>query len=169
MNEELLQDLLEGVRGPLWGKYRGTVTETDAATMRIKATIPGALPGGATSGWCEPCVPFAGKNVGVLMLPEPGTGVWIEFERGEASRPIWVGCFWNQGEVPASASATVKSIVTTAGSLDFDDGASSVTLQDSQQDKLVLESGSAKMNAGSGSVELGASGVSINDGALEVT
>ena len=169
MNEELLQDLLEGVRGPLWGKYRGTVAEVDAATMRLKAKIPGALPGGATSGWCDPCVPFAGKNVGVLMLPEPGTGVWIEFERGEASRPIWVGCFWNQGEVPASASATVKSIVTTAGSLDFDDGAASVTLQDSQQDKLVLESGSAKINAGSGSVEIGASGVNINNGALEVT
>jgi uncharacterized protein involved in type VI secretion and phage assembly len=169
MNEELLQDLLEGVRGPLWGKYRGTVTAVDAATMRIKAKVPGALPGGATSGWCDPCVPYAGKNVGVLMLPDVGSGVWIEFERGEVSRPIWVGCFWNAGEVPASASATVKSIVTSAGSLAFDNGASSVALQDSQQDLLTLDGSSATISAGSGTIEVGASGVSVNNGALEVT
>src|SRR5262249_34811687 len=88
MNEDVLQDLMEGVRGPLWGKYRGTVTEVDATTMRVKAKVLGALPGGVVSGWCEPCVPYAGKNVGVVMLPDVGSGVWIEFERGEASRPI---------------------------------------------------------------------------------
>jgi uncharacterized protein involved in type VI secretion and phage assembly len=169
MNEELLQDLLEGVRGPLWGKYRGTVTAVDAATMRIKAKVPGALPGGATSVWCDPCVPYAGKNVGVVMLPDVGSGVWIEFERGEVSRPIWVGCFWNHGEVPGSASATVKSIVTSAGSLAFDNGASSVTLQDSQQDSLTLDGSSATISAGSGTIEVGADGVSVNNGALEVT
>src|SRR3977135_974290 len=130
MNEDILQDLLEGVRGPLWGEYRGTVTQVDAATIAPKAQVPGALRSGVTSGWCEPCVPYAGKNVGVVMLPDVGSGVWIEFERGEASRPIWVGCFWNKGEVPDSASAEVKSIITSAGSLAFDNGASSVTLQD---------------------------------------
>jgi uncharacterized protein involved in type VI secretion and phage assembly len=169
MNEELLQDLLEGVRGPLWGKYRGTVTAVDAATMRIKAKVPGALPGGATSGWCDPCVPYAGKNVGVVMLPDVGSGVWIEFERGDASRPIWVGCFWNKGEVPGAASADVKSVITSAGSLAFDTGASSVTLQDSQQNSLTLDSSSATMTAGAGTIEVGASGVSVNNGALEVT
>lgn len=169
MNEELLQDLQASVRGLLWGKYRGTVTEVDAATMRLKAQVPGALPGGTTTGWCDPCVPYAGKNVGMLMLPDVGAGVWIEFERGDASRPIWVGCFWNQGEVPGSASATVKSIVTDAGSLAFDNGATSVTLQDCQQDSLVFDASGATISAGSGSVELGPSGVSINQGAVEVT
>jgi phage baseplate assembly protein gpV len=183
MNEDILQDLLEGVRGPLWGKYRGTVTEVDAATMRVKAKVPGALPGGVPSGWCEPCVPYAGKKVGVVMLPDVGSGVWIEFERGEASRPIWVGCFWNKGDVPDSARADVKSIITSAGILAFDDGASSVTLQETNQDSLSLDASGATMSAGALSldasgatlsagaskVELGASGVSINDGALEVT
>jgi phage baseplate assembly protein gpV len=169
MNEAILQDLLEGVRGPLWGKYRGTVTEVDATTMRIKAKVLGALPGGAVSGWCEPCVPYAGKKVGVVMLPDIGSGVWIEFERGDVSHPIWVGCFWNKGEVPESASADVKSIVTGAGSLAFDNGASSVTLQDTNQDSLSLDTSGATLSAGAGKVELDASGVSINDGALEVT
>jgi hypothetical protein len=168
MNEELLQDLLAGVRGPLWGKYRGTVTTVDAATMRIKAKVLGALPDGAISGWCDPCVPYAGKNVGVVMLPDIGSGVWIEFERGDASRPIWVGCFWNKGEVPDSASADVKSIVTKAGTLAFS-GASSVILQDSEQNSLTLDSRSATIKAGAGSIEVDASGVNINSGALEVT
>jgi uncharacterized protein involved in type VI secretion and phage assembly len=169
VNEQLVQDLLEGVRGPLWGKYRGTVTDVDASTMRIKAKVPGALPGGSTTGWCEPCVPYAGPNVGFVMLPDIGSGVWIEFERGDASRPIWVGCFWNAGEVPSSVSANVKSILTGAGSLTFDNGAGGVTLQDSQQDQLVFDGSGATLSAGAGKVELGTSGVSVNDGALEVT
>ena len=65
MNEELLQDLLERVRSRFYGKYRGTVTDVDASTMRVKATVPAVLPGGAISGWCEPCVPYAGPQVGV--------------------------------------------------------------------------------------------------------
>jgi uncharacterized protein involved in type VI secretion and phage assembly len=141
----------------------------DATTMRVKAKVRGALPGGVVSGWCEPCVPYAGKNVGVVMLPDVGSGVWIEFERGEASRPIWVGCFWNKGETPGSASADVKSIITSAGTLAFDNGASSVTLQDANQDSLSLDASGATLSAGAGKVELDASGVSINDGALEVT
>jgi uncharacterized protein involved in type VI secretion and phage assembly len=103
------------------------------------------------------------------MLPEVGSGVWIEFERGDVSHPIWVGCFWNKGEVPDGASVIVKSIVTSAGSIAFDNGASRVTLQDSQQNSLTLDSSSATINAGAGNIELGASGVSVNNGALEVT
>ena len=48
-----------------------------------------------------PCVPYAGPNVGIAFLPEVGSGVWIEFEGGDVSYPIWVGCYWRDGEVPA--------------------------------------------------------------------
>ena len=165
---EMLQDVLDHVKNRFYGKYRGVVTEVDAATMRIKASVPSVLPGSAT-GWCAPCVPYAGPQVGFLMLPEVGSGVWIEFEAGDVSFPIWTGCYWSVGEVPSSAAADVKTIITSAGTLSFDNGSGSVTLADSAQNTVVLDSSGATVTAGAGKIEVGASGVSVNNGALEVT
>lgn len=167
MSDALVNELLERVRGRYYGKYRGTVVDVDAGTMRIKASVPSVLPGVST-GWCMACVPYAGPNVGVVMLPEVGSGVWIEFEGGEVSYPIWTGCYWRSGEVPSQASATVKSLIAKAGSLALDDDAGSVTLTDAQQNTVTLDSDGVTSTSGSSSVAIGASGVSVNDGALEV-
>jgi len=168
MNEALLLELLERLRGRYFGKYRGTVTDVDAASMRIKAQVPGVLPG-VTTGWCMPCVPYAGKQVGITMLPDIGSGVWIEFEGGDVSYPIWVGCYWRSGEVPDGAAAALKAIITTAGKLQFDTDASSITLVDARGNTLLLNNDGMSASAGSGSIALGASGVNVNNGALEVT
>ncbi|MGO8855505.1 MAG: phage baseplate assembly protein V [Steroidobacteraceae bacterium] len=168
MNDALLNELLERIRGRFYGKYRGSVTDVDADTMRIKASVPSVLPG-ATTGWCMACVPYAGPDVGVVMLPEVGSGVWIEFEGGDVSYPIWVGCYWRSTEVPSEASATVKSIITQAGSVALDDDAGSITLTDAQQNTVVLDSDGVTSTSGSSTVAIGADGVSVNDGALEVT
>jgi uncharacterized protein involved in type VI secretion and phage assembly len=165
-----LQDLIEFIRGRFFGKYRGVVIEVDAATMRVKASVASVL-GGVTSGWAAPCVPYAGPQVGFMMLPEVGSGVWIEFEGGDVSLPIWTGCYWNSGDVPSTAAATLKTIVTKAGSLAFDTSASSATLQDASQpaNTLVIDSSGVTATSGSSSVAVGSSSVSVNNGALEVT
>jgi uncharacterized protein involved in type VI secretion and phage assembly len=168
MNDALLQELLERVRGRYYGKYRGVVVDIDATTMRVKASVPSVLPG-APTGWCMACVSYAGPNVGVVMLPEIGSGVWIEFEGGDVSYPIWTGCFWHAGEVPAQASATVKSLIAASGSLAMDDDAGSITITDKQQNTVVLDSNGVTSTSGSAKVAIGASGVSVNDGALEVS
>lgn len=168
MNDMLLQDLLEHIRHRFYGKYRGVVVDVDAATMRVKASVDSVLPG-QTSGWASPCVPYAGPKVGFVMLPEVGSGVWIEFEAGDPSFPIWTGCYWTTDQIPDSAAANIKSIITQTGTLSFDNGASTVTLQDSSQHSLVFGQSGATVAAGSGKIEVGASGVSVNGGALEVT
>jgi uncharacterized protein involved in type VI secretion and phage assembly len=168
MTDALLQDLLDFVRNRYFGKYRGVVVDVDAATMRVKASVPSVL-GGVSSGWAAPCVPYAGPQVGFMMLPDIGSGVWIEFEGGDVSFPIWTGCYWNSGDVPSSAASTLKAIVTQSGSLGFDNNASSVTLQDASQNKLAIDASGATTTAGSGVVAVAASGVSINNGAFEVT
>ena len=168
MSDPLLQDLMDLVRSRFYGKYRGVVTDVDAATMRIKASVPSVLPATGT-GWCMPCVPYAGPQVGVLMLPEVGSGVWIEFEGGDVSYPVWVGMYWHSGDVPSQASATVKCIITAAGSLAMDNDAGSITLTDAQQNTVVLDSSGVTSTSGSGSVAIGASGVNVNNGAFEVS
>jgi phage baseplate assembly protein gpV len=164
----MVQDLIDHVRQRFYGKYRGVVTDVDASTMRIKASVPSVLPRTPT-GWCAPCVPYAGPQVGFVMLPDIGSGVWIEFEGGDVSFPIWTGCYWNSGDIPSAASTTVKSIITSAGNLSFDNGAGSVTLQDAGSDSVAIKASSITISAGSGTIDVGASGVSINGGALEVS
>jgi uncharacterized protein involved in type VI secretion and phage assembly len=165
--DALLQELLDRVRNRFYGKYRGIVTNVDDSTWRIQASVPNVLPNG-TTGWCVPCVPYAGPQVGFLMLPEVGSGVWIEFEGGDVSYPIWSGMFWSSGDLPSNASAKVKSIITTAGSIAFDNDQSSITLADAQNNTVVLDQQGVKNTSGANSVAVGTSSVSVNDGAMEV-
>jgi len=168
MSDPLLQELMDRIRNRFYGKYRGIVTDVDDSTWRIKASVPNVLPGGSATGWCMPCVPYAGPQVGFLMLPEVGSAVWIEFEGGDTSYPIWVGMYWTSGDLPSNASGTVKSIITSAGSIAFDNDQSSITLTDAQNNTVVLDSNGVTSTSGSNSVAVGTSSVSVNNGALEV-
>lgn len=52
------------------------------------------------------CMPIAGKLSGVYVVPQIGSGIWIEFEQGDPDYPIWTGCFWGiAAEVPTLALA----------------------------------------------------------------
>ena len=169
LNEQLLQDLLDRVSHRYYGKYRGTVMEVDAATLRIKAEVPAVL-GLVSTGWCMPCVPYAGKDVGIAFLPELGSGVWIEFEGGDVSYPIWTGCYWRDGEQPADAQPAVKAIVTAAGhKLLFDDDAGTITLTDAHNNKLTLSSSGITLERGASKLGLSDSKFDVNNGALEIT
>jgi uncharacterized protein involved in type VI secretion and phage assembly len=143
------------------------VTDVDASTMRVKANVPSVL-GSTTSGWCEPCVPYAGPGVGFVLLPEVGSGVWVEFEGGDVSNPIWVGCYWREGEVPSDASATAKAVFAQSGTLKLDDDAATVSLEDADGDSLKLTGGSSTITSNMGKIVADASGVSVNDSALVV-
>ncbi|HWJ72319.1 MAG TPA: phage baseplate assembly protein V [Kaistia sp.] len=90
---------------PLYGKYRGTViNNVDPMQIgRIQAMVPDVT-GFVPSTWAMPCLPLAGINSGVFTVPVIGSGVWIEFERGDPDYPIWVGGYWGSAaEVPVLA------------------------------------------------------------------
>jgi phage baseplate assembly protein gpV len=161
-------DILEHVKERYYGKYRGTVIDVDAATLRIKAKVP-AVQGGIATGWCMPCVPYAGNGVGFAFLPEKDAGVWIEFEAGNPSQPVWVGCYWSAGQTPPDATPTVKAIVTAKGAkLLFDDDAQTITLTDGSNNKVTLDSSGITLERGANKVVVSDSNVSVNDGAMEV-
>jgi hypothetical protein len=48
-----------------------------------------------------PCSPYAGPGVGFWAIPPIGANVWIEFEGGDPTYPIWSGGFWDIGEFVA--------------------------------------------------------------------
>ena len=136
--------------------------------MRIKAIVPSVL-GETTTGWCMPCVPYAGPGVGFAFLPETGSGVWIEFEGGDVSYPIWTGGYWREGEIPADAADHVKVIISVKHKLELDDDQGKITLSDPNGNTVTLDSsGITLANGESISVVVISSSVSVNDGALEV-
>ena len=90
-----------------FGKFRGTVVQNVDPEQRgrIQAIVPdvaGLLP----TSWAMPCVSIAGKQSGTYVVPQIGSGVWMEFEQGDPDYPIWTGSFWGvAAEVPALALA----------------------------------------------------------------
>jgi uncharacterized protein involved in type VI secretion and phage assembly len=126
--------------------------------------------GGTETGWAMPCVPYAGDSVGMFFLPDKDAGVWIEFEGGDVSLPIWSGCYWRDGETPSDATESVRAIVTKAGQkilIDVDGG--TITLEDQNGNTITFGSDGLSLGGAGQSVELGSSGVSLNNGAMEVT
>ena len=90
-----------------YGKYRGTVmNNVDPMQMgRIQAIVPDVL-GPIPTSFAMPCLPITGKQMGTFMLPQIGSGVWIEFEQGNPDYPIWTGGYWGlAAELPLAALA----------------------------------------------------------------
>jgi uncharacterized protein involved in type VI secretion and phage assembly len=97
---------------PLYGKYRGTViNNVDPMQIgRIQAIVPD-LAGFVPGTWASPCLPSAGINSGFFTVPMIGSGVWMEFERGDPDYPIWVGGYWGSAaEVPLLAHAVPPGV-----------------------------------------------------------
>lgn len=91
-----------------FGKYRGLVlSNLDPLQQgRLQVQVPDVAGLGMVN-WAMPCVPVAGIQNGMFALPEPGSGVWVEFEQGDPEKPIWVGCFYGSAaDVPALARTT---------------------------------------------------------------
>lgn len=183
MEQQLIEQVIDWIRNRYFGKYRGTVSDNADPTSRgrLKVKVPAVL--GDLEMWAMPCVPYAGAGVGFYSLPEPGTGVWVEFEAGDPSYPIWTGCFWADNELPDESDADIKIWKTESLKIRFDDSADEVLVENSSDSKVTLasdvktESGGATHTVGSAGVvsekgatkaEVGDSSYKVNNGALEV-
>lgn len=159
--------------GPFYGKFRGVVTDNSDPLFlgRVRARVQDVL-GGKEIGWALPSLPYAGKGVGLFLIPPVDASVWIEFEHGDPDYPIWTGCFWSQGELPATpAVAEMKVLKTDAGTITINDlpGVGGITIETSAGMKIVINMQGIEINDGiGGSIKLTGPQVSVNDGALEV-
>ncbi|MEL6603899.1 MAG: phage baseplate assembly protein V [Cyanobacteria bacterium J06614_10] len=156
-----------------FGKYRGTVENNVDPQQRgrLQVSVPTVL-GDGRSSWAMPCVAFAGPQVGLFALPPSGAYVWVEFEAGDPDYPIWTGCFWGQGEVPAvPAIEATKVLKTEAGSLTISDlpGAGGIVLETTLGMKISMTAQGIEITNGQGAtISLTGFQVSVNGGALEV-
>jgi len=176
--ENLLVEAARYMVNRYFGKYRGIVKEVgDGDNLgMIKAEVPAVYGEGIESPWASPCVPFAGRNYGFLMLPELDDGVWIEFEDGDISLPIWTGCWWADDEMPEPCGPKVRALVTKAGKagdighqIILDDDENRIQLLHAGGAELTMTENDITLKIGSAQIVLSSDGrVNINNGAFEV-
>jgi len=149
MEVSVTQQLLDWTRNRYFGKYRGIATANDDTTNRgrVKVKVPSVY-GEELEVWAMPCLPYAGNNVGVFMIPEPGAGVWVEFEAGDTSFPIWTGGYWVNYELPKDqgsqeAKPSLRIIRSEKGlMISFNDDSETITLSDKDgSNKMTIEVG----------------------------
>lgn len=156
MNEDTNSQILDYIRNKFFGKYRGLVSENVDPTNRgrIKVQVPSVL--NELKIWAMPCLPFAGNNVGVYTVPLVDSGVWVEFEGGNPSYPIWTGGFWADGQLPKNekgqeAIPSLRTIRSEKGlMITFNDESEVLTLSDKDGSNIMtieVQSGKIRMEA----------------------
>lgn len=90
--------------GVYYGNYRGTVVSNkDPQKLgRVQIRVPQIMGDNKGEYWAWPKGQPAGDDFGDFFIPPPGSPVWVEFENGDPSRPIWSGGHWakSNGAVP---------------------------------------------------------------------
>src|ERR1700730_12481152 len=117
IDNEVLAKLITKVEGRYYGKYRGIVTDnSDPDDLgRIKAKVPRLLNDEET-GWALPAFCYGGlSEQGFFAVPDINAGVWIEFEGGDLSYPIWTGTWYSSNSIPESAQPGQKVLKTQSG------------------------------------------------------
>ena len=104
----IVQRLIDTIRRfglEYWGRYysvyRGECVDiVDANSGKISVKVPIT---GLDTTILEPALPIyshAGQGYGHFWPPKPGDFVWVFFENGDPTVPIYVGGWWAKDELP---------------------------------------------------------------------
>lgn len=96
-----------------FGKYRAKVVDIRDPEKRgrIRVMCPKVL-GNFKSAWCEPCIPVAYDLGGDFALPKINEFVWVEFEEGNANKPIYIGGLWCTNKTPSPNYNEKERLIT---------------------------------------------------------
>jgi hypothetical protein len=97
-----------------YGVYRGVVKDTNdpLGKFRVKLQVPQVLSGAVTE-WAWPIVSVSNTTVSV---PAVGEGVFVVFEGGDPSFPLWSGKFTGSTEIVAQTFPEDKPFTVRGGS-----------------------------------------------------
>jgi uncharacterized protein involved in type VI secretion and phage assembly len=163
--DQMTDERVENLKRLRFGLYRGVVRDVDDPEEkgRIRAEVHELLGAGKLTNWASYCAPFGGGGAGFFMLPRPGDGVWVMFERGEPTKPVWIGFWFNaEDRRPEEAGKDVRVLRSKTGHqiafgdedgkefLEVKDKAGNVVRIDSPAGDLTVKvSGKANVEAGS--------------------
>ena len=164
-----------------YGIYRGRVDNNIDPMLlgRILVTVPDV--GGLTPlSWAMPAVPIAGKQMGTFMVPQIGSGVWVQFEAGDMNRPVWTGGWWGGAEevpplalagVPGDPNIVIQTALQHAIVLsDLPGPTGGIMLKSTTGATIIVNDTGIYIQNGKGaSLIMAGPTVTINNGALVIT
>ncbi|KXU84615.1 baseplate assembly protein [Caballeronia megalochromosomata] len=168
-----------------FGKYRGTVVNNIDPKQegRLMLTVPDVT-GETPTDWAPPVVLLAGPTglpMGMYAIPPIGAGVWVEFEQGDAGKPIWIGCRWGStADIPMSAKLgipaspnicfqTLNQHMLMLSDMPSSPETGGIVLKSITGAKIIVNDAGIFIDNGKGaSITLTANTVNINLGALTV-
>lgn len=181
MAEATVERVIEELNALKVGKYKGVVKRNKSDNkppgwIEIQPISRDAR-GSSNRFWAEPCVPLAGPTSNSFLIPDPETMVWYEYAGGRLNHPIWTGCVWTESHALQSEDLNPKRKLLRVGAMEIliDEEASTLTLQNGQECKVVLTSDGITLQASkieltvSGkTIKLDAAGFDVLQGALKV-
>ena len=165
LEDRRLADLVFDQRHRFYGKYRGIVKEVLTGDDLGKLVIMVR----DVYGWHElppawPCVPFAGAQHGLVALPEENDGVWVEFEGGDISQPIWTGFWWATGEIPDPAAPNVRTWATSGNlKIVLDDDNNELRLEHPSGAAIKLSNDGLELSFNQTTITIDDDGITMND------
>lgn len=166
----MLADVIERIDSCFYGKYRGMVSDVDDPQQmgRVKARVP-EIYHDQESPWALPAAPFAGPRHGFVVIPEVNDGVWVEFEAGDPSRPIWSGGWWDASEMPSPGDTKVRVLVTSAGhQLVLDDQNKVFDLLHCSGAEIKMTDSDLTLTIGQSEIKMTGSDISLKNGTTEI-
>ena len=114
--------------------------------------------------------------MGMFTVPPMGSGVWVEFVRGDTDYPVWLGGYYTNGEAPSLSRNVPPGIsgitLQTAGSNGLvisDAPGGGILIQTAGGAKISVTDSGIMISTGQGAtLSLRGSTVDVNNGALTV-
>ena len=169
--EDLLVRLEAHQRTRLYGKYRGVVTDVSdpEEMLRIRAIVP-AVFAQEPSPWAMPALAFAGAQHGLVLLPEVDDGVWIEFEAGDPTLPIYSGCWFAKDQLPSPKGEKVRLLATSAGhQIVVDEDADEIKVVHPAGAELTMSGSEIVLKLGVCELKITTTEINLNNGMVKVT
>ena len=148
---DILARLVERVEGRYFGKYprRGDQQRRPRQPRPGQGAVPRLF--GDEDGLGAPRLPLR-RQARAGLLRRAGRGV-VDLGRvrgGLPLNPIWSGVWYGSGELPESASPAKKVLKTKSGhKLVLDDDGGSIEITDSNDNSVMMDSGTISIKAGS--------------------
>ena len=109
-------------------------------------------------------------------MPKVGTGIWVEFEAGDPSYPIWVGCFWGDGQIASQdGGPEIKFFKTDKLTIRIDDSSGELVIENAAgsiikmtTSEISQKSQTIRSEAGAKKTVLNAAQFAVNDGVFKV-
>lgn len=88
--------------GRYYSSYRAFVIDNEDPEnlSRLILKIPDVTGNNIHPKWAWPKNCYSGKNYGINIIPEKNTMVWVTFEYGDPSRPLWEHGYYGKEEKP---------------------------------------------------------------------